>query len=248
MEKILELYKEEWNFLKKDLLKIFLIVLVVFIVVSIISGLIVANDKELSSFILQEIMEVFENKDIAMTNDMNMVIDLFVNNVVASLMNIAVGIIPFLILPIFLALLNSVVIGGSVAFYQYLGFSPLIAITLLLPHGIIEIPAYILSVSLGIYLSLSLAKKITIKFSSKNIKKANVIIPNDTLKDSSEVEEGDIPKEENSGVNNEIIKIKDIFKNIIRSFALTIIPLLIIAAFIETFLTTKIADLIVPYL
>ena len=211
MDKLKEIYKNEFNFLKKDILKIFFILLIVFILFATIITFVLMYNKELSKQVYSVILNMFTGKSISTNYDINMALDLFINNIRASGIVIISGIIPFLMIPILFILLNSLVMGGAIGMYSYIGLSPLIGLVGIIPHGIFEIPAYVLAGTLGVYLNISLIKKIIKR------KKCE-------------------------------FKLKEVFINIIKTIVLIIVPLLIIAALIEAFLTIKIMDFFLPYL
>ena len=78
---------------------------------------------------------------------------LFGNNLQATLTAAAMGFVPFVFLPVFSLALNAVVVGAAVALSGIAGMAGWQMVQLgLLPHGIFEIPAIMLGVSMGLYL------------------------------------------------------------------------------------------------
>jgi stage II sporulation protein M len=77
---------------------------------------------------------------------------LLANNIRASIATIAYGLIPFLYLPALSLGINSLLIGFFAAIYLTNGMSMLYFFAAIIPHGIIEIPALIFSIALGLYL------------------------------------------------------------------------------------------------
>lgn len=77
---------------------------------------------------------------------------LLVNNVRAAIFTISYGFIPFLYLPALSLGINALLIGFFAAFYLNNGMSMLYFFAGIIPHGIFEIPALILSIALGLYL------------------------------------------------------------------------------------------------
>ncbi|MBM7692047.1 stage II sporulation protein M [Peribacillus deserti] len=95
------------------------------------------------------------------TDSSTLFITLLLNNLKACLMLMAIGCIPFLFLPYLNILLNGTVIGLLLCSKTIKGISLLKLILLgLLPHAIFEVPALILSASIGSYICLSLVRKI----------------------------------------------------------------------------------------
>src|SRR5699024_1728968 len=82
------------------------------------------------------------------------------NNIRASALMAILGIIPFLFLPAIILGYNAVIIGIACAFSMAMGTGVSFLVLALLPHGIFEIPALILSAALGIYLCKELVKKL----------------------------------------------------------------------------------------
>lgn len=77
---------------------------------------------------------------------------LLYNNLRAAVMTIAYGFIPFIFLPALSLGINSMLIGFFAAFYLNNGMDMLYFLAAIVPHGILEIPALVISVALGLYL------------------------------------------------------------------------------------------------
>ena len=77
------------------------------------------------------------------------VLGLLMNNWFAMVFTILYGFLPFLFLPVLSA---AAIIGALAAFYRSNGLSMAAFLAGLLPHGIFEIPALVLAVSLGFLL------------------------------------------------------------------------------------------------
>jgi len=132
------------------------------------------------------------------------VIALFFNNFRAMLMGILYGLIPFLFFPAVNLGFNALIIGIMGAVYIREGFSPLLYLSGILPHGIFEIPALLLSISCGIYLCRTVTDYV--RHNEKGIVKKAIL-------------------------------------NILRLFLLVIVPLLLIAAVIECYVTPLVMNL-----
>lgn len=77
---------------------------------------------------------------------------LLANNIRAAVATIAYGLFPFLFLPALSLGINSLLIGFFAAFYLKNGMSMLYFCAAIIPHGIFEIPALVISIALGLYL------------------------------------------------------------------------------------------------
>jgi stage II sporulation protein M len=145
-------------------------------------------------------------------------LSLFYHNARASLVPILAGFVPFLFLPILDPLLNGGVIGllVSVARHQHLDV-PRLVLTQILPHGVFELTAVLYVTSLGMYLSAGMGKKAVIAWKDRM-----GTAPGNPLDSCAEpVAAGPA----------------SLARNIVRSFVLVVLPLLLVAAAIEGFVT-----------
>lgn len=88
------------------------------------------------------------------------VVGLLLNNVRACMAAIGLGIIPFLFLPVIALVTNSAIIGTLFGLSMELGLPIGTMIAGILPHGIFEIPALIMAISLGIYVCKGITMRI----------------------------------------------------------------------------------------
>lgn len=77
---------------------------------------------------------------------------LLFNNIRAAMATISYGFLPFLFLPALSLGINALLIGFFAAFYLNNGMNMLYFCAAIIPHGIFEIPALVLSIALGLYL------------------------------------------------------------------------------------------------
>lgn len=77
---------------------------------------------------------------------------LLFNNLRAAAVSVCYGFIPFLFLPALSLGLNSLLIGFFAAYYLNNGMDMLYFLASIVPHGILEIPALVISIALGLYL------------------------------------------------------------------------------------------------
>lgn len=223
MTKIREEYSLSLQYFRENLLKIFLICIVSFILLSILFSIILSNydhipglpegggshsstGKSLAERIVSKFSENVESRGISKNGEIDP-IALFFNNFQACFFQFAYGILPFVFLPILSLLGNTILISAVISLnFAAGGNIPKLIGLGLLPHGIFELPAMFLSLAMGIQLCLNISKKI-------------------------------LKKERR-------LSIKDILSESVRLFILFILPLLICAAVIETYVTPKLIQMI----
>jgi|LGOV01.1.fsa_nt_gb stage II sporulation protein M len=143
-------WDQAMNYYKENLKRLYGMTFSLFIVFSIMSTVFFINNPDLAYEFYNEIEKIFQEKDILDQSGMGLVISIFLNNISASVMIILLGFIPFFYFPIFSMFSNGMIIGVMGAVFQLkdIGLMPF-AIGVL-PHGVVEIPALVLSVVLGI--------------------------------------------------------------------------------------------------
>ena len=85
---------------------------------------------------------------------------LLFNNWWAMLISAAYGFIPFIFLPMVSLISNGLILGVFAAMYVSSGYGILAYIAGILPHGIFELPALVLSIACGVYLCLNMNRRI----------------------------------------------------------------------------------------
>lgn len=86
---------------------------------------------------------------------------LLMNNWRAMLVSAAYGLIPFLFLPLLSLLYNGLLLGILAVLLQNRGISILAYLAGILPHGIFELPALVLSVACGVTLCRNMCRMVT---------------------------------------------------------------------------------------
>jgi stage II sporulation protein M len=107
-----------------------------------------------------DLMKLFEKEvagQMSEDNPFDMCLKLFANNLEACVL-LFLGGASFGILTIFIMSLNGIVIGAIMEIVHH-DHSPLFVAAALLPHGIFEIPAFIIAGALGILLAQSLIRE-----------------------------------------------------------------------------------------
>ena len=151
---------------------------------------------------------------------------LFYHNARASVVAVAAGVVPFLFLPILDPLLNGAVLGLLVSITKHQGLDvPRLVLTQILPHGVFELTAVLYATSLGLYLSSGMGKKAVAAWRKKRGQPQGQPPPAPDLTSFLET------------YPERAAEPESLARNIVRSFVLVVLPLLLIAAFIEGFIT-----------
>ena len=152
----MELLKSEWartrDFCKGDFRTVLKTTAIAFIVLAL-SGFAVG-------MILPQVAEKFFDIFVRQIQDSGIIQDdgsvsamaLFINNVRASIYTALYGVIPFIFLPALSLGLNSLMLGFFGAYYSHHGLPIMQYIMGILPHGIFELPALVVSMAVGLYL------------------------------------------------------------------------------------------------
>ncbi|HPW18248.1 MAG TPA: stage II sporulation protein M [Candidatus Aminicenantes bacterium] len=145
---------------------------------------------------------------------LTLALTLFYHNARASAVAVAAGAVPFLFLPIFDPLLNGGVLGllASVGKHQGLDV-PRLFLTKVLPHGVFELTAVLYATSLGLHLSAEMGKKAVVSWRRRKGTHTQCV-----------------PFPEPAGPAG-------VARDIVRSFVLVVLPLLLVAAAIEGLIT-----------
>ena len=199
-----DLYGREWEFFRGYLANIF-VWLVVFSVA--VTGLIyfsLLNEPETLTKVLGSIKDALKEKGllgIMGKSSYWIAYKIFLNNLQATLIFTALGIIPFFFGAVVFVSSVAVLLGATLALTVSKGFEIVTFIKLTAPHGAIELLAVFYGASLGVFLSKQITKKL-------------------------------FPKHRESTVPLAFVP-----KKFIVSYVLLILPLLALAALIESFVT-----------
>lgn len=201
MSRVINFIKNQFNitnkYIKEYVLKIAVILAVAFLVLGILSYLIVLLIPQYATEIYNTIMGIMNVEGMLDEHGISLTVSLFLNNIRATVFTYLYGFIPFLFFPVFSLIINSSIVGFVLGVVEVAtDENVLLSICMfLLPHGIFEIPALVLSSAAGTRLCYTICKKIF-----------------------------RIAKDE---------KIKFHFQCYLRMLVFYIIPLLVIAAFVE---------------
>lgn len=198
MNGLKEQYRKSLHFLGKDLSLCFLITYLVFIGLCAISFFIFRARPQTAETLISQFMTAKQN---IIADGKIDLIGIFLNNLWAAGISVAVGFVPFLFLPAIMALANAVVMGAVMASTAAQGRSVLLTIAAgILPHGIFELSALVMAWACGFYICWSLVLRICRARTSRG-------------------------------------RVAYAVSNGLRVFLTMILPLLIAAALIETYLT-----------
>ncbi len=207
-------YFDEWIRFQTKYLKIFLIVCILFIIISILSCFFLVSHPDKAYERIAELQRYLMEMILPGTTGWGLFLAIFLNNLRASFFAIFLGMIPFLFLPILGVFRNGIYMGAVTAMTHLKGFSLFsFFLIYIAPHGIFEFPAMFYSVCMGVYLSLQITKKML------------AVGP---------ISPGELSLFDHERKNEE--SVFDSVKGIVRTWIGVVIPLLLIAALIEAFL------------
>ena len=154
------LYAEEWTFFKGRRSRLLALCLVIFLASLVVSHVYFQAHPEQAAKRVTEVIQKLSQKGFFAKTSAGLFLRILFNNVQATLIILALGLIPFLFLPAFGPLLNGGLVGIVTANLQHMGFSLARAVWAgLAPHGVFEIPAMLYAASLGVDLCLQMTKK-----------------------------------------------------------------------------------------
>jgi stage II sporulation protein M len=225
MKKIKEIYSAEWQWFKSTNLKTFLTLILVFLVFAVASHFYLIGHPEIAEDKVMEIVKALMEKLPVLEGGFKLFIAIFLNNLFVATLAMLAGLIPFLFIPVWAVGINAIAMG-IISSYVYIKGYNLFALLVLgiVPHGIIEIPTLLYACSLGVLLSMRVIRILTNMSSS--VQKPGSLAA--------------IEKTQGEGREEAFIAA---FKRVLRAWLLVIIPLLLLAAAIETFITPHLVQL-----
>lgn len=148
------------DFWRTRLHKVFWVFLLVLVVSAAVGFVTCRANPDITNLVIDYFMAAMEDAGLFDETGAISVFSLLLNNWIAMLFCILYGFIPFLFLPILILFSNSYLIGVMGAYYAINGLPATAFLAGILPHGIFELPALVLSASMGFTLCLTLVKKI----------------------------------------------------------------------------------------
>lgn len=207
---MINLYQNEWRLFKESYWKPFVVYFILFVGSGILSYfLFLGRERELTYF-MEEIMNMFDDKGLFKPGITSFTLALLLlkNNATASFIIYVTGLFPIFIPAVLIIVANGALIGIVFSALKTSGEGILLPLlTAIVPHGIFEIPAVVLSASLSFYVSVGIIKK---------------------LMDSE-------------------FSLRTCLINSLKTFLLVVLPLLVIAAVVEAFITPAIIGMTVMY-
>lgn len=158
-----QIYTEQWRLFKQSYLKSFTGLLILFIVTGIGVYIAMLNNETAVIYFMDQVEEMFREKGL-LGRDLTpaeAAVMLLQNNAAACIALVLTGFIPIFLPTVVIIMLNSAIMGVLFAFIKLNGQAVLPTLLAgILPHGIFEIPAIILSGSLAFTISTGIYKKI----------------------------------------------------------------------------------------
>ncbi len=177
---------------------------------------------------------------------LTLALTLFYHNARASAVAIAAGAVPFLFLPLLDPLVNGGVLGllASVSKHQGLDV-PRLFLTQILPHGVFELTAVLYATSLGMYLSAAMGKKAVAAWKQRKGTHTSLCPLSSADKAATGLgahpETPTAPKAPLEFLETYPRRLDaeppGLARNLVRSFVLVVLPLLLVAAAIEGLVT-----------
>lgn len=200
MKKIRTRYHLTMDFLFREISVYFWIAAGSFLLLTLFTTYLFAQNQELVQSLLKKVMGQFQG---IIADGQISFVRLFLNNLEASAMGIVVGFVPFIFLPV-VGIVSNAAVMGLVFSSSQLASYPIWKVVLfgVLPHGVFELTAVMLSYAMGLAICWNITKKMI------------------------------------GYRRNE--KLKDLLKNCFWATLLVVVPLLVIAALIETYGTAHI--------
>lgn len=165
-------WKGAETYFEKNLKPTFYFCLAFFVIMIVLNTMVFLSDPQMSQTYFSELQSLFNQKQFLDGSGVELWFGIFFNNLLASAISILIGVIPFLFLPMFSLASNAIIIGLMGAVYQINGVGWIPFLVGILPHGVIEIPALILGITLGVHICLKLVKTILRKSFKGELKQA----------------------------------------------------------------------------
>lgn len=142
-----------WIFYKTYLMRRHLWCMAAFVVLCALSAAVLGMFSQQAEAIVEGFVQEIQQSGLLDEQGNISLLLLLGNNLQATFMAVLMGLVPFVFLPVLSLVLNAVVVGAAVALSGIMDMAVWQMVLLgLLPHGIFEIPAIMLGVSMGLYL------------------------------------------------------------------------------------------------
>lgn len=173
-----EYFSHQWElahrYFLKDLKVLYYALLIVFILFAAVATFYFQNNEQLTTSLYMELIDMFESQIPMDAQGVSLFLGIFLNNVQAGAISIAFGFVPFLFIPIWTLTSNALIIGIVGGVYGMSGYSLLSFLLGILPHGILEIPAFLMGVALGLDICYKMVRLILRQISKNDLKQVVV--------------------------------------------------------------------------
>lgn len=173
-----EYFSHQWElahrYFLKDLKILYYALLIVFILFAAVATFYFQNNEQLTTSLYMELIDMFESQIPMDAQGVSLFLGIFLNNVQAGAISIAFGFVPFLFIPIWTLTSNALIIGIVGGVYGMSGYSLLSFLLGIVPHGILEIPAFLMGVALGLDICYKMVRLILRQISKNDLKQAVV--------------------------------------------------------------------------
>lgn len=149
------------SFVREQLGKMPWIMGILFVVCDAAGYVVFALNPSITKELMETISEMFAQAGVVDESGSVSFFGILLNNWFAMLFSVLYGFLPFVFLPVLSVVSNGLLIGAVAAFYTISGASLTLFFAGIVPHGIFEIPALLLSVSMGVALCRNLVRLIT---------------------------------------------------------------------------------------
>lgn len=193
-----------WQFYRETFGEALLMTAAAFLIICLLGFGVSLFNKSIPEFVVNYFSQMIQNSNIITDEGAIRFGALLANNLRAAVFSVLYGFIPFIYLTALAVGMNALILGVLAAYYVSNGTSLLIYFAGVLPHGVFELSALLITFALG----LLLCRRIT-QYIRKNTK----------------------------GM------MKPLLCNIARSFVMHVVPLLVVAAAVETYITPAVLAL-----
>jgi len=161
MKSIIHLYKEQLVLFRSHYRRTFFGFLILFLSSAFVTFIYSYENPALTVKLVEQITKIFEGTDLLdpSKSNLELAIGLFLNNTRVCILVVATGFIPIFIPALLILFMNGAIMGIILGFIQGTGGSAVFSFfTGILPHGLFEIPAILLSGALAFFLSKRVLK------------------------------------------------------------------------------------------
>lgn len=149
------------SFVHQQLGKLPWIMGILFVVCSAAGYVVFALNPSLTNELMKAVTEIFAQSGVVSESGGISFLGILLNNWFAMLFSVLYGFLPFVFLPVLSIITNAVLVGAMAAYYTISGLPLTLFFAGILPHGIFEIPALLLAVSMGVALCRNIIRLIT---------------------------------------------------------------------------------------